>query len=347
MENIEDKRFDWSHLTPVTAHLESTQGDIRTRLEDFVVTEIPRYLPDGEGSHTFAFVEKRGLTTQDLIGALRLHGVSIGDVGVAGRKDKYAITRQWISVPRGAERALEGLDALDGVRVLEISRHQRKLGVGHLVGNRFEIVVRNPAEDWQTRAGAILNFLAQHGLPNYFGPQRFGRFNSNVIDAFRLLGGEKVPGGKRLHKLFMSALQSHLFNWTLKSRIDDGIYGHVLEGDWAQKHSTGGMFVVEDAAKESERAARLDISVALPLYGRKVHCNEGQGGKLQQDILDYFELSRSDLRSLGLGTWRISRVVVGETSLIPFGTGYKVSFMLSKGAYATSLLRELVKPEVV
>ena len=113
MENIEDKRFDWSHLTPVTAHLESTQGDIRTRLEDFVVTEIPRYLPDGEGSHTFAFVEKRGLTTQDLIGALRLQGVSIGDVGVAGRKDKYAITRQWISVPRDAERALEGLDALD------------------------------------------------------------------------------------------------------------------------------------------------------------------------------------------------------------------------------------------
>ena len=156
------------------------------------------------------------------------------NVGVAGLKDKYAVTRQWISVPQHSEQALETLDTLGGVRIMEMSRHHNKLGVGHLIANRFEITVRCPANDWQTRATAKLSYLKKHGLPNYFGPQRFGHFNNNVIDAMRLLRGEKVPGGRSLHTLFLNSLQSHLFNWMLKLRIESGLYQRVLNGDWAK-----------------------------------------------------------------------------------------------------------------
>ena len=346
MPNLNDRRFDWSCLTSVTPHLPATGGQVRSELDDFVVTEIPKYLPNGNGPHAYAFVEKGGYTTQELITSIKALGVSLRDIGVAGRKDKYAITRQWISVPSDFEQVFTALDRLDGVKVLEISRHQKKLGIGNLLGNRFEIVVRAPQNGWQVRAERILTFLVEHGLPNYFGPQRFGRFNSNIIDAFGLLEGKYVPGGRRLHKFFMSALQSHLFNWVLKSRIDAGLYSKVVEGDWAQKHSSGGMFQVEDAAKESERAAKLEISAALPMYGRKVSCSQGYAGELEQNILDRFGLSQHDLRSLGIGTWRISRVRVTEPSLAPFANGYKVSFTLTKGAFATSLLRELVNAEV-
>ena len=203
-EEREDLRFNWSHLPPVSSHLPATSGKIRTRLEDFVVTEVPSYLPQRHGAHAYAFVEKRGLTTHDLVSHLRSQGVSMKNVGVAGLKDKYAVTRQWISVPENAWQALETLDTLDGVRILEMSRHRNKLRIGHLVANQFEITVRSPVVDWETRATAILSHLEKHGLPNYFGSQRFGRFNSNVIDAMRLLRGEKVPGGRGLHRFFLS-----------------------------------------------------------------------------------------------------------------------------------------------
>lgn len=346
LKGKEDLLFDWSHLPPIASHLPSTSGEIRSRLEDFVVTEIPKYVPNGQGPHAYAFVEKRGLTTDDLVSHLRSEGVSTKDVGVAGRKDKYAVTRQWISVPGDSEHALGTLDDLDGVTVLEISRHQNKLRIGHLAGNRFRILVRSPVNDWQTRAEPILKYLTQRGLPNYFGPQRFGHFNSNVVDAMRLLRGDNVPGGRRLHTLFLSALQSHLFNWILKSRIESGFYEQVLEGDRAQKHDTGGMFLVNEVAKECERAAKLEISAALPLYGRKLRSVAGKPGRLGQEILNHFGISQADIRLLGLGTWRISRVRVNDLSLQEEADGYTVGFTLPSGSYATCLLRELVRPDV-
>ena len=104
--------------------------------------------------------------------------------------------------------------------------------------------------------------------------------------------------------------------------------------------------MVEDGAKEGERAARLEISAALPLYARKVRYSRGETGPLEQVILDRFELSQSDLSTLGMGAWRISRLRIGETSIKAENDGYTVTFTLPKGSYATCLLRELVTPEV-
>ncbi len=336
-------RFDWAVLPAVTGELPGTGGQTRVRLDDFVVTELPRFQPCGAGDYAFALVEKRGLTTHDLIAALRETGVPYNDVGVAGLKDKYAVTRQWLSVPEAFASRLDSLDQLGGVRILETSRHTKRLGRGHLQGNRFEVRVRNPDADWRTRAEGILEKLGSVGLPNYFGPQRFGRFNSNVIDAVRLLRGEKVPGGRRLGQFFVSALQSHLFNWILKLRIERGLYAAVLDGDRAKRHDTGGVFLVDDPDHETERAVRLEISALLPLYGKKVAGNLGQAAQIEQEVLDRFGLTRIMFRRAVRGDWRISRVRLDNPSLKSVEDGYTIGFTLPNGSYATCLLRELTK----
>ena len=338
-------RFDWAALPAATGGLPGTGGQTRVCLDDFVVSEIPRHQPVGEGDHAYAFIEKRGLTTHDLIAALRESGVPYNDVGFAGLKDKYAVTRQWLSVPARFAAQLEALDGQDGVRVLETSRHTGKLRRGNLRGNRFEIRVRAPAGGWRPRAEAILQRLASAGLPNYFGPQRFGRFNSNAIDAVRVLRGEKVPGGRRLGEFFVTALQSHLFNWNLKRRMELGLYAAVLDGDRARRHDTGGAFLVDDPAAETERARRLEISALLPLYGRKVSGNLGGAAQIEQEVLDYFSLTRTHFRRAVRGDWRISRVRLDNPALETAEDGYTVGFTLPNGSYATCLLRELMKGE--
>ena len=307
--DLDEFRFDWTVLPAITESLPGTGGTIRTCPEDFVVSELSRFPPSGEGEFAYAYVEKRGLNTHDLLATLRDHGVPYNDIGVAGLKDRNALTRQWLSVPAAKEKCLDALDEMDGVRVLETSRHDRRLRRGSLSGNRFEVRVRDPEADWKERAERIVERLGRAGLPNYFGPQRFGRFNSNAIDAVRLLRGEKVPGGRRLNELFVSALQAHLFNWNLKRRIESGVYDRVLAGDRARRHDSGGMFIVGDAAAESARAQRLEISAVLPLYGRKVSGGLEEAAAMEEETLRRFGLRRSDFRRLTRGDWRISRVL--------------------------------------
>ena len=162
-----DFRFRWSELVPLSADLPGSGGRIREALEDFRVEELPLYLPEGSGSHAYAFVEKRGLTTRDLVLALLREGLKEQEIGVAGLKDKYAVTRQWLSVPNRHAEAFGALDGLEGVTILETSRHRNKIGIGHLRGNRFSIRMRGGDA---ARAAAVLERLTAQGVPNYFGP---------------------------------------------------------------------------------------------------------------------------------------------------------------------------------
>ena len=341
--NLDEFRFDWAVLPAITESLPGTGGTIRRCLDDFVVSELSRFPPSGEGEFAYAYVEKRGLNTHDLVAALRDHGVRYDEIGVAGLKDKHAITRQWLSVPAAHARCFDALDEVDGVRVLQTSRHDRRLRRGFLSGNRFEVRVRDPEDGWKERAERIAERLSLAGLPNYFGPQRFGRFNSNAIDAVRLIRGEKVPGGRRLNEFFISALQAHLFNWNLKRRIEAVVYDRVLSGDRARRHDSGGMFIVGDPEAESDRARRLEISALLPLYGRKVSGGLEEAAAMEGRTLGQFGLRRSDFRRLTRGAWRISRVLPEDVIIRACDDGYIAEFTLHKGSYATTLLRELTK----
>ena len=340
---LEEFRFDWSSLPAATGGLRGTGGRTLACVDDFVVSEVPRNFPCGEGDYAYAYVEKRNLNTQDLIAALRERGIPYNHVGIVGLKDKYAVTRQWLSVPARFSEHLETLNEVEGVRILETSRHGEGLRRGNLRANRFEARVREPDSEWESHANIIIERLQSVGLPNYFGPQRFGRFNSNAIDGVRLLRGEKVPGGRRLNEFFISALQSHLFNWNLKGRIEQGMYDGVLTGDRARRHDTGGMFLVGDGAQESQRARRLEISAVLPLYGRKVAGGLEDAAAHEENTLLRFGLRRSDFRRYTRGAWRISRVCPEDVSFRACPEGYVVGFTLPSGSYATTFLRELTK----
>lgn len=337
--------FRWSELPLITAALPGVGGIVRSVADDFRVEEIPAYLPEGRGSFLYLLVEKRGLTTRDLVLALTARGLKESEVGVAGLKDKAAVTVQWLSLPKREAEAVAALEQLPGVRILERSYHRNKLGIGHLHGNRFVVRIRGVGPDAAARAQPILAALAAEGVPNYFGPQRFGRYGANALDGLRALAGERLPGGPRLQRFFVSALQSLIFNRLLASRIAAGLYARVVTGDWARKHDTGGTFLVEDGEAESARAQRFEISATLPLYGRRVQRSTGDAGALEGIVLDGLGLRWSSFGSRR-GDRRSSRVRLADASVRPFEGGLELAFSLPKGSYATVVLRELTKLDV-
>lgn len=173
----------------LTADLPGTGGTIKEAAGDFIVEEIPLYLPCGEGEHVYARIEKRGVTTLDAIRRLaRALKISERDVGYAGMKDARGVTRQTVSLPRVKPDEVLSLE-LPGIRVLSAERHRNKLKLGHLAGNRFRIRVRGVVPDALERAGAILAVLVERGVPNRFGEQRYGvQGNSHRIGRAMLAG---------------------------------------------------------------------------------------------------------------------------------------------------------------
>jgi tRNA pseudouridine13 synthase len=338
--------FRWASLPTLTAELPGAGGTVRAHPDDFQVREVPSYAPSGQGSHAYAWVEKVGVTTRELVRVLVAAGVPPSAIGVAGLKDKVARTWQWISVPRRFEAAAwAALAATDGVAICDTSRHRNKLGLGHLQGNIFRLRVRDVHPEALSRARAIAARLQRDGLPNYFGPQRFGRYGRNGLDGWRLLQGERVVGDQRLQRFFLSALQSLIFNRLLAERIEEGLFARVLVGDWARKHDTGGTFEVVDADLESARAARGEISATLPLHGKKVAVSGGEAGLREARALAALEVRWVALR-LRHGDRRPSRIFPSELRLEQRDADLDLHVQLPKGSYATTLLRELLKVDV-
>ena len=340
-----DLLFDWQQLPLVSPDLQGTGGVIRTEPEDFLVEEIPAYLPSGAGAHTYLKIQKRGQTTRDVVMALVEAGVAEKRIGVAGLKDKAAVAVQWLSLPATEAAAVAAIEHLPGVTVLERSLHANKLGMGHLRGNRFTIRIREVQPDAAARARAIVGRLAEVGAANWFGPQRFGRFGANAWDGWRIVTGESVPSAHRLKRFFVSSLQSLLFNRLLARRLSEGTYDGVVAGDWARKHDTGGTFLVTDAAAEQDRARRLEISATIPLYGRKVKVSPDQAGETEAEELDKLGLTWQHFASRR-GDRRMTRLALANVGIKQSGAELTLTFALPKGAYATAVLREIMKVDV-
>jgi len=335
-----DLRPDFDAYPMLTADLPGIGGRIRERIEDFVVEELPAYEPTGEGEHLFLFVEKAGVSTPALIEHLRdAGGIPEVEIGVAGLKDKRAVARQWVSIPRRyAERAavLEEM----GVRILDARPHRNKLRTGHLAGNRFRVLIRHPVGSAE-RARETLARLAAAGVPNYFGPQRFGREGENAAKGMAVLRGRRF-GPRWLERLLVSSVQSLLFNEWLAERMRRGLFDRFLPGDVAKKHATGGEFIVSDPDVERERLLRFEISPAGPIFGRKFREAVEEARAFEDEVLAQFGLGR-DAFGRRRGDRRFARVPLREWSVEPVPEGVWLSFFLPKGAYATAVLREVMK----
>ena len=183
--SIHDERPLRPRLDFLTADLPGVGGQIKTIPADFVVEELPRYAFAGTGTHVYAYIQKKGMTTAELIARLgQALNVRKFDIGYAGRKDANAITRQWISIEHIDPKKIEDLD-LSGIKILDVTRHGNKLKVGHLKGNRFSVRIRNlncPLDEAEKNAQQIMDILCHRGVPNYFGSQRFGyRYDSHLL----------------------------------------------------------------------------------------------------------------------------------------------------------------------
>ncbi len=180
-------------------------GIIKAKPEDFLVEELPLYEPSGDGEHLMLFVEKTNLSTTDAIKIIsRAAQVAKGAVGYAGMKDKNAITRQHFTIHLPGKAAAQddnkvvSLINRPELKPLWAMRHDNKLRQGHLAGNRFIIRVRNAKPTDVIHAKRALEALLEKGVPNYFGPQRFGKRGGNAHLGLLLLKGQ--------HQAFLDAM---------------------------------------------------------------------------------------------------------------------------------------------
>ncbi len=334
----------------LTSDLPGIGGKIKTIPDDFEVEEIPAYEPSGQGDFLYLWIEKRDMGAEFFTRQIaRRLDIPVGEVGTAGLKDRRAVTRQMVSVPANIEARLSQLDG-DGIKILRVGRHMNKLRPGHLHGNHFRILIREPAN---VDARTIIDRLRQHGLPNYYGPQRFGQNSNTVQVGLALLHGEQTAKSIRnpfLKKLALSAAQSALFNHSLALRFHDGLLGRVLPGDVMCKIPFGGMFVAIDAEAEQKRFDAREIVTAGPIFGRKTFAAAKEAAQREKATLTAFELTESSFSGFGKlsqGTRRHNLVYIDDLAAGAEAEGLRLTFSLPAGSYATVLLREFVKTDTI
>lgn len=335
-------------------------GRLKVEPEDFVVEEIPAYEPCGTGEHLFLWIEKRDVSADFLLGHLaRSLGIRRDDVGMAGIKDRRAVTRQWISVPASAETNVAAIER-DGIRILQAARHGNKLKTGHLRGNRFEILLRPPAgsptdessrSEAVDRARRIISSIMQLGVPNDFGEQRFGIDGETLALGLSLLRGKtsakEIPFKRRkfLNRLALSAVQSMLFNRVLARRREWGLLHEVQPGDVMQVVESGGLFVVEDRGMEQGRFDNRETVITGPLFGPKMKGPSGVARELEWSVLDESELTMAafdQFRKLTPGGRRPLLLWIEKFDMTEEPDGLRFRFTLPAGAYATVVLREFL-----
>ena len=358
----------------------SCQGVYKVIPEDFMVEEQIAFELSGEGEHLWCWVEKTGENTDWVLQQLaKWAGVSPSKIGVAGQKDRHAVTRQWFSIqlPVLIDPKIEDFK-IANVSILKMIRHQRKLQTGGLSGNRFTVVIRNiqPLEEDETDViqplQSRLNLIKNEGVPNYYGEQRFGLHGRNIKQGEKLLAGQ-LPKVKRNQKsMFLSAIRSWMFNVLLSERIQQKNWNQLLPGDVLQLEGSNKWFVEDGSADLAMRVKTLDLHPTGALFGKGVLPTEKSALEIEQSVADGFKTwiagldeygvnqDRRALRLLPLELewqWVDSSKTSAEfmdaledafEKLSPDvqwvnQPALKLSFSLRSGSYATMVMRELLQ----
>jgi tRNA pseudouridine13 synthase len=292
--------------------------------EDFIVAELPLQLPSGEGEHLWLDVEKNGANTAFVAQQLaQAAGVQERDVGYAGLKDRYAVTRQWFSIylPKGETPNLTPLQHPE-FKVLHQSRHVKKLRPGDLQGNRFRIVLRDVTGE-RDAMEANLKAVASQGVPNYFGAQRFGHDGGNVTQGRAMLAREIRVRNPKKKGLYLSAVRSFVFNEVLALRIRQGLWGKTLPGD-----------VMDEAGRPTG-----------PLWGRGRVITTDQAQALENGVAERHATLCDGMEHAGLDQERRALVArpVDLSWEWPQDHQLVLTFSLPAGNYATSVLNEILR----
>ena len=313
--------------------------------EDFKVTEIEKFLPQGEGTHAWLRIRKRGVNTEEVAVALaRVAGVPRSAVGFAGMKDRLAIAIQWFSVDLAgrAEPRWASVESV-AIEVLETASHRRKLRRGALLGNRFEIVLRE-ATGIGAAFGERLDAVRAAGVPNYFGPQRFGRDGANLRLARSLLVEERRIRDRHRRGLALSAARAHVFNRVLSSRVESGAWNVPVAGDVMVLDGRRSVFALDRVDDEAAgRTARGEIHPTGPLWGRGTRMVAVAAREIEDRVVaETAALCRGLERERLDQDRRALRLLVRDLDYRSGSDGgVALAFSLPPGAYATTVLGEL------
>ena len=330
---------------PPRAHGEAVlKARFRVHAEDFRVDEIDGFEPSGSGEHLLLTVEKRGMNTA--FAAKRMAawaGIQEMGVGYAGLKDRHAVTTQRFSVhlPKRAAPELALLESED-LRVIAHSWHNRKLPRGALAGNRFTLLLRE-AEGERGAIEARLQAIAAHGIPNYFGEQRFGRGGANVAAARRMFAGQRVKRDER--SILLSAARSEMFNAVLGARIADGSWSSGSEGEVWMLDGTHSVFGPEAMTPQTRaRADAQDIHPTGPMWGEGELRTQQRAREIEQAALAPFEDLRKGLEGARLKQERRAlRVRVQELAWEWQPDGLQLRFRLGQTPGSSSPRSEVAE----
>lgn len=322
-------------------------GQLKSSPEDFVVEEIPGFEPEGSGSHAYLVVQKKNLTTPQVAKQLqRFCNVHPRDIGFAGMKDKQAVTTQTFSVDLKGQADPDWSNLVsEQLQVLSVTRHKRKLKRGVLKGNRFSIVLRHLSGDMEALDLALTN-IDLHGAPNYFGSQRFGHGGANIERAEQLFNGELVKINKDERSILLSSVRSMIFNAVLAERVKQDNWYQLLEGDVINLDGTQRHFAETIDDVLIKRAQDMDVHPTGPLAGLASRALEPTGPALdiENSILSGYSEWIKGLEKQKLDhARRPLRVSVRKMNWQTEADQLQISFELTSGAYATSVLRECIK----
>ena len=318
---------------------------LKAECADFVVKEQLGYDMSGDGEFVAVKVRKTDCNTLFVGEQLaKFAGISARNMSYAGLKDRKAVTEQWFSLQMPGQPTPDFSQfSLEGVEILDVTRHQRKIRIGSLQGNHFEILLRNTEETDELKVR--LDFLAKNGFPNYFTEQRFGRDGNNLAQALRWANGEINVKDRNKRSFYLSAARSEIFNLIVSKRMELDLAQQILVGDVLQLNGSHSWFVVnesEDLAQLQQRLAQQDVLLTAPLIGEE----EKSAVDFEHEIFAQHQALFALMRQERMKAARRPILMQPQQFQWQFEpNGLRLQFDLPAGSYATALIRELVNVE--
>lgn len=318
-------------------------GRLKAEFADFIVREELGYPLSGEGEFVAVKVRKTNANTLFVGEQLaKFVGISAKNMSYAGLKDRHAVTEQWFCLHlAGKETPDFSTFECEGMEILEVTRHNRKIRTGALEGNHFELLLRDVVETDELKQR--LNQLQEIGFPNYFTEQRFGRDGHNLTQAQRWASGEISVKDRKKRSFYLSAARSEVFNLVVSQRIADQQMQTVLLGDYLQLAGSNSFFEVkaEDLMQSQQRLDENDVLLTAPLIGE--NSLEQNGNECEKAIVAQHKNLISLMKKERMNAARRAMLCKPQDLHWQFEPeGLRLTFFLNSGSYATGLVRELI-----
>ncbi|WP_227680586.1 tRNA pseudouridine(13) synthase TruD [Psychrobacter sp. SWN149] len=358
------------------------QATYKAHATDFIVNELLPLDFTGEGEHLWLHIEKLGMNTAYLANLLSEWAeIPLRDVGYSGLKDRHALTTQWFSlrIPKKqlpeTEFAPIDIGETESVTILAQHWHNKKLNRGTHRANQFIITLRDvqfaddnsdvkPSEPSLSTKQSVEQHLAsigQTGVPNYFGPQRFGRQGNNVREALSLFArppraprpSSKKSKSKRAPReqntMELSAARSLIFNEILAARVRDDSWNTGLSGEVFNLDGSGSIFTSETL--DDTLRARLDSGDIHPtavMWGTGNDKVSSTAAAIESNVVQHSPLLtqlatgleqrdiKAQRRALRLPIEEMHWEWSDDCTLV-------LSFTLTTGSFATSVLASVVQ----